>query len=99
MAKRKSKEPVLDTFMLAFFGQYVTVMCQIATDKGELYTEQSGFILDRDDEYLYLGKSSEEIDFCIKRDKIMVVESKEKKDVIQEYLNNMPIPDKEVDVN
>lgn len=96
---RKSKAVVLDTFILSFVGQFVNIVCKIPNEQGALLTEQEGFILDRDEEFLYLGRTSREIDYCIKRNEVVLVESVAHKTKYEKALDKLPIPNNDDGVN
>lgn len=95
------------TFYLAFSGQDITVTTNIMTKQavgtdGNGYTIvetvplfYEGVLLDSDSQYLYLGKSGEEITQAVNIKNIVHVMVTEEDNVYDEILNKMPEPTNE----
>lgn len=92
----------LDTFFLAFVGQSVIISTEIIvpTIEGEVYPLfYEGILLDYDNEYYYLGNNPNEISHCVKKDLVIHISVKEERDVLTEFLEQLPTPKKKEDIN
>jgi hypothetical protein len=93
-----------DTFWATFTGEYVEILAKFVGGEGvPMPLTIQGFLLDRDDEYYYIGEGPIEINCCVKRSDVIFIsildpEGKEK-DALKEILEDMPVPEDEVDVN
>ncbi len=108
----KSKPQVneqIDTFVLAFMGEFVNVITDIMIvdyAQNDLQTlEQNapmiarGFLLDADNNYLYLGDNPLEVSQAISKARITMVQIERKKSKYEEMLDEMGDPDKKEDIN
>lgn len=103
------KEKDLDTFFLAFAGQQIVV----TIDKDTSITSSSehgtvtetypmsfeGILLDYDLDYLYLGKTPNEIDQAIPLSRRVHIKLNDETNLVNEFLTNLPGPQKDEDIN
>ncbi len=91
----------IDTFLIAFGGQLVTITTSLVInssfeDKLEsLPVLFEGILLDHDNDYIYLGESINEITSAIKKSSIVHIHVKEESNVLDEIFNSMPDPKNE----
>lgn len=109
--KKKPQGPpeTPQTFMLSFIGEYVNIVTDIMiaeytnTEDGPL--EQNapmvarGYMLDADDDYVYLGEDPFEITQAIQTKRIVLVQREIKSSAYDDLLNGMPDPKKKEDIN
>jgi hypothetical protein len=95
------KTELASAFMLAFGGQFVTITTSLSVnvsdgDKMESFPINfEGIVLDRDDQFIYLGESINEISSAVERSKIVHIQIKEELTVVDQIFDNMPDPKKE----
>lgn len=99
----------IDTFVLAFMGEFVNVITDIMIvdyAQNDVQTlEQNapmvvkGFLLDSDNNYLYLGDNPLEVSQAIAKNRITVVQIERKKSKYEEMLDEMGDPNKKEDIN
>lgn len=63
-------ETIESTFFSSFFGEYVQVMANIGTEPIEIH----GFLLAKDDEFIYMGSTIERIDAVIRCNAIVMIQ-------------------------
>ena len=109
MNTKKKQSESTQTFLLSFIGEYVNIVTDImiaeysTTEEGSL--EQNapmvarGYMLDCDNDYLYLGEDPFEITQAIRRKKIVVIQRELKNSEYTDLLNDMPDPKKKEDIN
>lgn len=102
--KRQLHEESMDTFVLAFMGEFVNVISDIMIVEyvqSEAQTlEQNapmmvnGYLLDADDTFLYLGENPLEVTQAVARNRITLVRVERKKSKFEEILDDMEEPGK-----
>lgn len=102
----KKNEQELDTFFLAFMGQRITITVnltvstpQTSTDFEEVPVYYEGILLDKDDEYYYLGSTPNEITQAVKKSSVIHIMLFEETDPYKEFLDQLPTPDKKEEIN
>jgi hypothetical protein len=108
----KNKQQVneqLDTFVLAFMGEFVSVITDImivdyAQNDVQTIEQNSpmiarGFLLDSDNNYLYLGDNPLEVTQAVARNRITMVQIERKKTKYEEILDELGDPGKKEDIN
>lgn len=108
----KSKQQAveqIDTFVLAFMGEFVNVITDIMIvdyAQNDVQTlEQNapmiarGFLLDADNNYLYLGDNPLEVSQAISKARVTMVQIERKKSKYEELLDEMGDPNKKEDIN
>lgn len=98
MAVKKKKTVSVDLFHLSFIGEFCEILCDI-TNLNELTLPITGFILDKDDLYYYLSDDAKEIHRAIKIQSVKAIEIVKNRTWKEQVLNEMPIPNKEEEVN
>src|ERR1041384_1974834 len=85
--KRKTKKAIENEFNLffeTFIGEYVEIMTNTKTTEtvqhedgtvqsGEYAMIVNGYLLDEDENYYFLGRDSEEVTHCVKKDEVILV--------------------------
>jgi hypothetical protein len=107
--KKPTNGEQIDTFVLAFMGEFVNVITDIMIveyNQNEVQTlEQNapmvaqGYLLDADDAYLYLGENPLEVNQAISRGRITMVRVDRKKSKYEELLDELGDPNKREDIN
>lgn len=107
MPKKKDIEN-LQTFSLAFMGEYINVITNImivesVSNDNETIEQNApmmakGYLLDEDSEFIYLGDNPFEITQAVTKKHICVVQAGTIKSQYDEILENMPDPNKK-DIN
>lgn len=84
----------LSTFQLIFVGEFIEIVADLIGGAGEsgMPLVISGFLLDIDDEYFYMGKSHDEVDQAIRKDNVIFICIIQEKDEIKEALRSVPTP-------
>lgn len=93
MLKKKKSSSFSEPFALSFLGERVDILLKIFKKVTSESNEETvsttepilawGFILDKDDEYYYLGDSPDQINKCIRITDVAAIEiSKSEQDVI-----------------
>jgi hypothetical protein len=97
---------VSSPFFLSFFGQRVKIMANIYKQYGvqtregiaqeSLPISLTGYILDADEQYYYIGGTPHEIKTAIKKDLVILLESYSEEDeqaeAYEHILDNLPPP-------
>lgn len=106
--KQIDNEPI-DTFVLAFMGELVNVVTDImivdyAQNEDNTIEQNApmvarGYLLDCDQQYLYLGDNPLEVSQAIARSRITMVQIEKKKSRYEEMLDDMGDPNKREDIN
>lgn len=106
--KRQQNENI-NTFVLAFMGEFVNVITDIMIvdyAQNEVQTlEQNapmvaqGYLLDEDDNYIYLGENPLEVTQAVAKSRITMVRVERKKSKFEEMLDEMGDPNKREDIN
>lgn len=95
MSLKKKKK---DLFWTTFMGEFVEILTRVdSPDRMPLVAQ--GYLLDRDDEYYYLGEGILEVDAAIKKTDVVIITSRKEKDPTLEVLENTPIPFRPEGVN
>lgn len=107
--KKPAQPENIDTFTLAFMGEFVNVITDIMIveySQNEMQTlEQNapmvaqGFLLDEDLNYIYLGDNPLEVTQAIAKSRITMVRVERKKSKYEELLEDMGDPNKREDIN
>lgn len=87
MANKKT----LSTFQLIFVGELVEIVADLIGGAG-MPLVISGFLLDIDEEYFYIGKTHNEVDQAIKRNNVIFIIIIQEPDELKEALRNVPTP-------
>lgn len=102
-------ENEINTFFLAFIGQEVIITVKSNTTVN--FTDEQGHtletmpvfyegvLLDKDEDYYYLGAGPNEITQAVKKTEVMHIMVKPNKDIYEEVLDSMPDPESDEDVN
>jgi hypothetical protein len=106
--KKQVDTQEIDTFVLAFMGEFVNVITDIMiveyTQNDSHTLEQNapmvaqGYLLDADETFLYLGENPLEVSQAVSRNRITMVRVERKKSKFEEMLDDMGSPDRE-DIN
>lgn len=93
MTTKKKTEP--SSFFLSFVGEYVQVITsfQMATEESTevgLPLIIEGYIMDADDEYIYMGPDGDEIRQAVGSKHVVFVQILEKTDEIEEMFSGLP---------
>ena len=86
-------------FFLTFIGEKVEILCSFEMLEKQFPQLVQGYLLDKDDEYLYLGSGPDEIHSVVRREDVKYLQIIKDIDPMTEVLDNMPKPEKEEDVN
>lgn len=96
----------------AFFANFIGVRVEVVADFYQNYQEETaesritnhapasiqGYILDVDNEFVYLGKNPHEVSMCLKRPKVLYIEvigePREERSPYDELLDSLPTPKK-----
>lgn len=107
--KKISSEENLNTFTLAFMGEYVNVITEIMIveySQTEIQSSEQnapmvtrGYFLDEDNNYIYLGENPLEISQAVSKNKIVMISVEKKKTKYDEILDEMMDPSKNEDFN
>lgn len=94
MDLRKASE----LFWVTFAGEYVEMLCKYkTTDEAPLVIQ--AFLLDIDNTYYYIGDSPIQVNAVIRKEDLCFMKIIEQVDEATEYLEQMPVPQKEEDKN
>jgi len=90
MTSKKKSEP--SSFFLSFIGEYVQVITsfQMATDEGSeagLPLIIEGYIMDADDDYIYMGSEGDEIRQAVSSSHVVFVQILEKANEVEEMFS------------
>lgn len=106
--KSKLEEEQIDTFILAFMGEFINVVTDIMIleyAQSEMQTmEQNapmvarGYLLDHDQKFLYLGDNPLEISQAISKSKVAMITIEKKRSKYDDILDEMGEPSKK-DIN
>ena len=95
---RPIKKKTSDIFFSTFLGEYVEIICKHeAVAEGKLVVQ--GYILDMDEDYYFLGENPIEINACLKKEDASFISIMSKIDPNVELLENMPVPEDELENN
>lgn len=93
MTTKKKTEP--SSFFLSFIGEYVQVVTsfQLATAESSEVAMPliiEGYMLDADDQYIYMGEEGDQIRQAVKNDYVVYVHILEKESELDEILSALP---------
>lgn len=91
-----------NAFYLSFIGEMIEVICAGAsttTEIGMFPIVANGYLLDLDDEYLYLSDDALTIARAIKKNNVVTVEIVKQMTPSEEALINMDVPGRKEDGN
>lgn len=107
--KKQAHNEQIDTFVLAFMGEFVNIVTDIMiveyVQNDTQTLEQNapmvaqGYVLDIDDVYFYLGDNPLEVARAIAKNRIVMISVERKKSKYEELLENMNDPNKREDIN
>lgn len=107
--KKQIDNESINTFVLAFMGEYVNVITDIMildyTQNDSQSLEQNapmvarGFLLDEDDNFVYLGDNALEISQAVAKKKIAMIHMEKKKNKYDELLDDMGDDPSKEDIN
>lgn len=107
--KKINESENMDTFVLAFMGEFVNVITDImiveyAQNEAQTIEQNApmvaqGFLLDSDSNFLYLGDNPLEVTQAISKSRITMVRVERKKNRYEEILDEMGNPNKNEDFN
>ena len=81
-------------FFSNFFGEYVQVISAIGNEPIEV----NGFLLHKDEEYLYMGSSLDRIDAVVRCDSVVIIQVNEE-GMIHPALEELGDPESDADIN
>lgn len=101
MAKKKQEEhskanSLNSVFYLSFIGELVEIVCSGASNTSEIGSfpvVATGYLLEIDDDYLYLSDDAETICRAVKKNVIMTVEIVRQISESEQALMNVSIPE------
>jgi len=106
--KRPSDAQTINTFVLAFMGEYINIVTDIMIVDYSQNESQSmeqnaplvarGFLLDEDENYVFIGDNPLEIAQAIAKSRIVMIQIEKKKSKYEELLEDMGEPSKK-DIN
>lgn len=96
---KKRKSQVDNLFFLTFIGEKVEMMCNFEMLEKNYPQVIQGYLLDKDDEYYYMGSGPDEIQSVVRIADVKYLHIIKDIDPMLEVLDNMQTPDKEEDVN
>jgi hypothetical protein len=88
-----------ETFFLTFVGELVEIAGSFYHGDQEAAIKITGFVLDADDEFYYLGDTPEEISQAIRRDRVIYIQILEPLNPNLDKLRELQIPEDESGVN
>jgi len=92
-----------DVFWATFTGEFVEILCEdVSIGENRLPLTVQGFLLDMDDEYLFIGEGPIEINAAVKKRLIAfisIIDPEDKKEEFLEILEDMPVPEGEDEIN
>jgi hypothetical protein len=107
--KKINQSDEIDTFVLAFMGEFVSIITDIMIieyNQSEVQTlEQNapmiaqGFLLDIDNNFFYLGDNPLEVTQAISKNRVTMVRIDRKKSKYEEMLEELGDPNKREDIN
>lgn len=107
--KKQIDHEEINTFILAFMGEYINVITDIMildySQNDSQSLEQNapmvarGFLLDEDDHFLYLGDNALEISQAVAKKKIAMIHMEKKKNKYDELLDDMGTDPSKEDIN
>src|SRR4051812_10415682 len=74
----KPEGVVLDTFYMAFIGEFVELVGEFSIQNMTAVTNVQGYLLDVDEDFYYLGVSAEEINVGIRKTAVYSIQITEK---------------------
>jgi hypothetical protein len=99
----------INTFILAFMGEYINVITDImildyAQNDSQSLEQNApmvarGFLLDEDEHFLYLGDNPLEISQAIAKNKVAMIHMEKKKNKYDELLDEMGDEPSKEDIN
>lgn len=102
--KKPSSTENINTFVLAFMGEYINIVTDIMiveyTSNESQALEQNaplvarGFLLDEDENYIFIGDNPLEIAQAIAKSRIVMLQIEKKKSKYEELLEDMGEPTK-----
>jgi hypothetical protein len=97
--KKQISNDEINTFVLAFMGEYINVVTDImildyAQNEAQTMEQNApmvarGYLLDEDDSFLYLGENPLEITQAIAKNKVAMIQVERKKSKYEEMLEEM----------
>jgi len=102
MTKKKNNK--LDLIDNSFLGEYIRLILEPVTRlshaKGDEMIDSEtniaidGYLLEKDDNYFYLGSTAGSVTQAIRRDLVMIIQTELDKDEYSEYLDKLETPKK-----
>lgn len=93
MPKEKANNPLLFEIFINEFVQVVTDLSMYAAsedaEQASIPLTFNGYLLDMDDEFLYLGETSVAVDKAVKRENIIFIQMLAEEDPLSQMLNDM----------
>ncbi len=78
-------------FSSTFIGEYVEIICKTPDTTTKL--QVTGFLLDHDADYYYIGQNPIEVHAAVKKEIVEIIYISEETDSATEMLHEMEIPD------
>lgn len=91
-----SKTTKIDMLTLNFIGEHVDVLSEfnsIETKQGVLPITFSGYLIDHDSDFLYIGNKDRNIEKAVNKSKIVYIEVSEPTDHLKQILEGVDISD------
>jgi hypothetical protein len=93
VGKKKSTKRSSEGFYITFVGEYVQLIGEFSSQTVDgTYATISGYLLDLDDDYFYIGPTADEINAAIKKDNVFSIQIMPKKDKYSDLLDDVPRP-------
>ncbi len=105
MEDQRNSLPDSEVFLLSFIGEMVQVLTDFTlttsnfvenASDGSLSNEDSahpliveGYLLDSDNNYIYLGSSPDQVSQAIKKERIVFIQTLDKKDELSELMGSL----------
>ena len=96
---KKASSTSLDQFFLTFVGEYVSVIGEFTSIGEKGAVTATGYLLDTDDLFYYLGSGADNIDTAIKKTSVHCIEIIKERDLHMEILDKMDIPEDGTKIN
>lgn len=92
---KKAKSNML--FTISFVGEYVEILLSLNRDSNPVAIR--GYLMEHDDEFIYLGLDNKEVNSAIKKVNIISIEINDEKNELKKYLNEINVPSNKLEGN
>lgn len=100
MSKKPSPTPDSEVFLLSFIGEAVQILTDFTLTTSTANEDSltplivEGYLLDSDENYVYIGSTPDQVYQAVKKDRIVFIQVLDKRDALSDIMDSLNMKSK-----